>query len=238
MARILVVEDETDLQQVLTAESPRGIAVDRAGNVYVTAGEIDFGTSEQRLFTITPAGVLTALTVLGTDGRREGVFFSLTGVAIDALGSLYVTDNAANVNTVNKIVPSGLSPVITLQPQSQTALVGGSVSFSVGASATPSPTYQWYFNQVAISGAIGSTYSLPAVQAKDAGDYSVVVANPAGEVTSAKATLALGTTTPPPASSDSGGQSGGGAMGEWFAIILLGLSLARFGPGLVFKTLS
>jgi hypothetical protein len=213
---------------VLTAEFPRGIAVDAAGNVFVTVGQIEFHDYEQKLFKLTPSGALTRMTVLGPKGESEGVFFSLTGLAIDAQGTLYVTDNAVNVNTLNKIVPSGLRPAITTQPQSQTAAAGNSASFSVGASGTPAPNYQWFFNQAAIGGATGNSYSLSNVQAKDAGDYSVVVTNVWGEVTSAKATLTLGTTatTPPPASSGSSA-SGGGSTEAWLGVLLLSLGVAR-----------
>lgn len=189
-----------DPQMALTVATPRGITVDPAGNIYVTAGSTESGSSEQQLFRITPSGSVTTLPLRGADGRDDELFGSLTGVAADQLGSLYVSDNAANFNRISKITPSstpsGTLPAITTQPQSQTVATGNSVQFSVGATGNPAPTYQWYFNQTAISGATGSSYSLANVQARDAGDYSVVVANTSGQVTSGKATLTLGTATP------------------------------------------
>lgn len=82
------------------------------------------------------------------------------------------------------------APTITSGPQSQTAVAFQSVQFSVAASGT-SLSYQWLFDGQPISGATGSSYSIPLVQATDAGSYSVVVGNLAGSVTSQAATLTV-----------------------------------------------
>jgi len=225
-----VQTDPNDPQRSLTISTPRGIAVDPAGNVYVTGGWPDSVASEQKLFRITPAGELTLVTLHGSDGRNEGLFGSLNGVASDRSGVLYVTDNATNFNTVSRITSSGTLPVITAQPQSLTAAAGGSAKISVSATGNPAPTYQWYFNQTTISGATGDSYSLPNVQAKDAGDYSVAVTNTWGTITSTKATLTLGTVTTPPSPTPPANSStgGGGSIQVWFALVILGLGAARF----------
>jgi hypothetical protein len=91
-------------------------------------------------------------------------------------------------------VPS--APTILAQPQSKTVLVGESVAFSVQVSGTPPLTYQWRFNGLDLSGANQSSLTLPAVQMAQAGEYSVVVANSLGSVTSAVAVLTVN--LPPP----------------------------------------
>ena len=88
-------------------------------------------------------------------------------------------------------------PIITAQPQSQTVIVGSNVTFSVGAIGLPPLTYQWQFNAAALPAATNSTLTLTNVQFSQAGDYTVVVSNNAGSVTSAVATLTV--ILPPPA---------------------------------------
>ena len=85
-----------------------------------------------------------------------------------------------------------VAPVITTQPQSQVVTAGATVTFSVQATGSPPPTFQWSRNGQAILGATSSTLTLPAVQAADAGSYSVVVSVAgASPVTSATATLTV-----------------------------------------------
>ena len=56
-------------------------------------------------------------------------------------------------------------------------------------SGTPPYRYQWQFNGTDIAGATNATYAIPAVAESDGGNYSVVVSNSAGSVSSANATL-------------------------------------------------
>ena len=82
-----------------------------------------------------------------------------------------------------------LVPNIVNAPSSQSAGGGQSVSFSAGATGVPNPNYQWLFNGSPISGATSATYNLAAAQATNAGNYSLVVNNGSGSVTSLVATL-------------------------------------------------
>src|SRR5262249_11407083 len=82
-------------------------------------------------------------------------------------------------------------PIIQTQPINQTASSGQDVLFSVGAFGLPAPTYQWMKDGLAIPGATASSLLLPAVQASAGGNYSVLVANSVGSVTSVSATLTV-----------------------------------------------
>ena len=98
------------------------------------------------------------------------------------------TSNAA-ILTVN---PAPVAPSITTQPASQTVTAGQTATFSVTASGTAPLSYQWRKNGTAISGATAASYTTPATPAADNGaQFSVVVTNSAGSVTSNAATLTV-----------------------------------------------
>ncbi len=75
---------------------------------------------------------------------------------------------------------------IVLQPAPDTIVAGKSLVFSVSMNpdVNPAPSYQWYYNGTAITGATASTYPLGSVALKDAGAYSVTVTNGLGSATS------------------------------------------------------
>lgn len=133
--------------------------------------------------------------------------------------------------TINVAAAEGTAPSISSQPVSQTAAAGGSVSFSVTASGDPAPTFQWQKDGADVADATDSTLTINSVAAADAGDYTVIVSNSAGNVTSSAATLTVGdppavTITSAPASVDvdaganvnfSVGATSSGALSyQWF----------------------
>jgi photosystem II stability/assembly factor-like uncharacterized protein len=84
------------------------------------------------------------------------------------------------------------SPAITQQPASLTVNEGQAAAFSVVASGTGPLSYQWRRNGQPIPGAGDAGYTLAAATMADAGaQFSVVVSNSAGSVTSADATLSV-----------------------------------------------
>jgi len=94
--------------------------------------------------------------------------------------------------------------------------------------ATPTATtYRWYFNGTAIGGATSNTRSLSSAQSGNAGDYTVVVSNVMGSVTSNQATLTVNPVPPPPAGGSGGGGGGGGSPSMWFSGALLLLAAVR-----------
>ncbi|MBX3738195.1 MAG: immunoglobulin domain-containing protein [Candidatus Didemnitutus sp.] len=200
---------------------PKALAVDASGNVFVADGE------NHVIRKVTPAGVVTTLAGLAeaagsADGLgRKSRFLSPPGLALDRDGGIYVTSGT----TIRKGIVAA-APRITTQPANASVNAGANAQLSVIAAAAPEPAYQWRLNGTAIAGATASTLTISAARTADAGDYTVVVSNELGSVTSNPATLNVtAVTTPTPASSGNGG--GGGAPSVWFIAALLLSGLAR-----------
>ncbi len=85
------------------------------------------------------------------------------------------------------------APVITTQPQNQARVVSQTATFSVVASGTPLPLYQWRFNGTNISGATNASYLRTNVQLSDAGSYSVSLTNTLGGIVSSNAIMTVTT---------------------------------------------
>jgi hypothetical protein len=110
---------------------------------------------------------------------------------ISNLDSLTSDDIAGAQSIYSAPVGTATAPTISAQPASQTVTAGSSVSFSVTATSSTTPSYQWRKDGVALSGATSATLSLPGVTTASSGAYSVVVTNSAGSTTSSSATLTV-----------------------------------------------
>ncbi len=82
-------------------------------------------------------------------------------------------------------------PVIVVQPASQAADCGSTAMFSVSATGDGPLSYQWYFGTTSVGGATADTLALVGVSFASAGDYSVVVSNAGGSVTSSVVALTV-----------------------------------------------
>jgi hypothetical protein len=132
------------------------------------------------------AGVLVsgAARSLGDGADISGVFsmtsdsWSLVDDAIKAAGG-----------------PVANAPQITSEPTSRRVNEGDSVTLSVAASGT-GLTYQWYFNNSAITGATSASLALTNVKLTQSGSYYVIVKSTGGEVRSQTASLAVDLVAP------------------------------------------
>jgi hypothetical protein len=88
-------------------------------------------------------------------------------------------------------VQSFIAPYITTQPQSQIVAEGSSASLGVVAEGTTPLRYQWRFNGTNFPGATNASLIFVSAQAANSGDYSVVITNIAGAITSVVATLTV-----------------------------------------------
>ena len=141
--------------------------------------------------TASPPTTAAASGLAGTTYTVTGLAASTTYyfsvAAVDAFGT-------SPVSTIisDKTSAATTAPTITTQPVAQTVAAGQTATFSVVASGTPAPTYQWYENSAAISGATASSYTTPATTTANSGEsFYVVVANSAGSVTSSTVTLTV-----------------------------------------------
>ncbi len=87
-------------------------------------------------------------------------------------------------------LPPGL-PALTTQPQDRVVATNASASFTVSVCGTPPFTYQWRFNGAPIPNATNAIFTIVGARVSDAGEYGVVVSNPAGSVTSQAALLVV-----------------------------------------------
>lgn len=213
--------------EAIFLHNPAGLAIDKSGNLLVTCSD-DYNTPQTMIKRITPAGVVTTVAgspgVIGSaDGEGSAAQFNtVLGLAIDAQDRIYAADAENNAIRLGRFVGA---PLITAQPQSRSVSSGAQVQFTVTASGNPAPTYQWFRNGAAINNATSSTLTITNAQAANAGDYTVVVSNALGSITSEKATLTV-TSAPPPASGGNSG-GGGGSPSLWFAAALAALAAIR-----------
>jgi hypothetical protein len=132
----------------------------------------------------TGSSYTTPATVSGDNGS------SFTVVVTNATGSM--TSNAAMLTVTAAPTP----PTIITQPSNVTIPVGSSATFSVATSGS-GLSYQWNFDGAAIAGANSSSYTISSAAASNTGNYSVLISNSVGSVTSAPATLVVNASAPP-----------------------------------------
>ena len=149
--------------------------------------------------TATGSGDLTYQWLAGTTEipGETGSSLTLNAVSLTDTGTTYsvvVTDANGSVTSDSATLTVEEAPVtvsITAQPADLTVTEGDDATFSVTATGSGDLTYQWLVGVTEIPGATLSTLTLNAVALSDAADYSVIVTDTNGSVTSDNATLTV-----------------------------------------------
>src|SRR5437016_4454448 len=98
----------------------------------------------------------------------------------------------ARATNVSSTAGSSTAPSITNQPASQMVTAGQTATFSVVATGTAPLSYRWMKGGTTIPGATSSSYTTPATTSSDTGSqFTVMVSNTAGSVTSSAAALTV-----------------------------------------------
>lgn len=136
---------------------------------------------------------LAAINLTGrTQFRLAFTTATNSNAVADYLGC-YASDNATPTNwpALQIVYHIAAAPVFTSQPASVTATVGDVVTLAAGASGSPTPTYQWLKEGVALPGATASTLTIGTATTADAGTYTVVATNSLGSATSTSAVVTI-----------------------------------------------
>ncbi len=115
----------------------------------------------------------------------------------DSCAGAPLTSSAATLT----VTTGNAAPTIIVQPVGESVAPGGTTSFSVVASGTPTLTYQWYVipagttSGILIPGATADSYTVPGADTAVTNDqdaYYVIVTNSYGQAVSQPAPLAVG----------------------------------------------
>ena len=123
--------------------------------------------------------------------NQAGYTIGATQAADAGVYTVTVSNTAGSVTSNAAAFSFASGPRIVTPPAAQTAKVGSSVTFTVIASGSPAPFYQWNKDGVPIAGATNSTLALASVRTSDAGSYTVIAANSAGALASGPAVLTV-----------------------------------------------
>ncbi len=178
----LTVNAATSAPAITTQPVSKTVTAGASVTFSVTASGSPLPTYQWRKDGVNLSGATSASYTLTAVGTGNAGTYSV--VATNSAGS--VTSNGATLTVYT-------APVITTQPVSKTVTAGASVTFSVTASGSPLPTYQWRKDGVNLTGATSASYTLTAVGTSNAGTYSVIATNAAGSATSSGAVLTVNT---------------------------------------------
>ncbi|HEY9172179.1 MAG TPA: immunoglobulin domain-containing protein [Verrucomicrobiae bacterium] len=129
--------------------------------------------------------------------RKSGVTLPANAITLRARGFVSGGGAGGSSRFVESLLNTPNAPVITVQPTSQTNEVGVTAAFGVAAIGPAPLSYQWRFNGTNLTdtpriiGVNSTLLTLRDLQLSDAGNYSVVVTNGAGAVTSSVAVLTV-----------------------------------------------
>jgi hypothetical protein len=143
----------------------------QASSVLVTSAVTNWSSSDTNILTVSASGLIT-----GISG-----------------GSATVTAKVGGVSATSPSITVAVTkPVFTEEPAPETEAAGDSVTFTATA-VGGDLSYQWYDGGTLIQGATNDTLTLTDLALGQAGNYSVVVSNALGVVTSTVVALTVDT---------------------------------------------
>ncbi len=131
-------------------------------------------------------------TLYGFTGGPDG---SNPNSVLESGNTLYGTSYGGGYLYGGTVFSLSFAPAITTQPVSLAVSNGTAAGFMVAAAGVAPLHYQWQFNGVSIPGSTNTVVDLSYVVDSNSGNYTVVVTNFYGSVTSSVAVL---TVAPPP----------------------------------------
>ena len=175
---------------VLTVLSPPVVSVQPADQTVVTGAPATFTIEAAGS---TPLGYQWQFNSANIAGATDSDYNLASATPTNAGTYSVVVSNAyGSAISSNAVLSVLTAPSIITQPTNQTVVANATVDFTVQASSAAPPDYQWYFNQTnLLADTDAATLSLTNVLPARAGDYSVVVHNVAGSVTSLVARLTV-----------------------------------------------
>jgi hypothetical protein len=137
-------------------------------------------------------GGMSSVSIAAGQNHAFQIEFTPSGAG-NASGSVAISSDATNPTLAISLSGAGMSTLaITTQPESQSVIAGQNATFSVVAAGSGTLTYQWKNGGKAIGGATATSYMVPTTTISENGtQYTVVVTDSTGSVTSNPATLTV-----------------------------------------------
>ncbi len=136
-------------------------------------------------------------TAVGTKPSETTGAFDAFALGIRNANNASIPWFTINAFSVDQSVPVvGVAPAITTQPVGQTLASGATLTLTAAASGSPTPTYQWYKDDVLISGATSATYTVASATTANTGSYKVVATNAVSSATSDSVTVTVTASSP------------------------------------------
>lgn len=134
----------------------------------------------------------SAVTTTGTTPALPSVAGATLPVPIyDAARQRIVCFSQAGVYSLAEVPAASIPPGIANQPTNLVSSVGNSVTFSVTATGSTPLAFQWRKGGANLTGATSATLVLSGVQTNQAGNYTVVITNTWGSITSSVVSLTV-----------------------------------------------
>jgi endonuclease/exonuclease/phosphatase family metal-dependent hydrolase len=177
------------------ATNPPVITAQPLGKTNAVGSTISFSVTATGSGPLTYQWRLGGTNILGATSNP----FTLANIQLTNNGnySVLITNAFGSVtSSIAVLLVTNAPPAITTQPSSQTVLASQPATFSVAATGTAPLNFQWLFGGTNISGATTNPFVIASAQSGDAGNYSVIITNATGSVTSSPAALTVLVTNP------------------------------------------